>query len=340
MIHWLRNLILVLLSIVGIACPQPETLQSRADFRIRDPYILVDRENGWYYLYSTMTTTDDNSKKHPGVGVRTSRDLQLWNEQKQVLQIPDGYWGEQMLWAPEVHKYRDKYYIFTTLTGGDSLKQIEGRPPIVRRASFVFWSDKPTGPFLPFTDKPHTPENWMALDATLWVEDDVPWMIFCHEWIQVTDGTMELVQMTSDLSSVVGTPTTLFTATEGNWVRSLGKVGSQNREGYVTDGPFLYRTKTGRLLMIWSSFGEQKYAVAVAYSETGKITGPWTQVQEPLFKANGGHGMLFTSLDDKLMLSLHQPNSNSKERLRLFELDDLGERLAITGELPMPESGE
>jgi hypothetical protein len=28
----------------------------------------------------------------------------------------------------------------------------------------------------------------MALDGTLWVEDGVPYMIFCHEWIQITDG--------------------------------------------------------------------------------------------------------------------------------------------------------
>jgi len=39
----------------------------------------------------------------------------------------------------------------------------------------------------------------MAFDGTLWVEEGQPYMIYCHEWVQVEDGTMELVELAPDL---------------------------------------------------------------------------------------------------------------------------------------------
>ena len=50
----------------------------------------------------------------------------------------------------------------------------------------------------------------MALDGTLWVEDGIPYMIYCHEWVQIADGSMELVRLTDDLSAPVGNSLTLF----------------------------------------------------------------------------------------------------------------------------------
>jgi len=100
---------------------------------------------------------------------------------------------------------------------------------------------------------------------------------------------------------------------------------------YVTDGPFLYRTTAGKLLMIWSSFGAGGYATGIAVSASGKVRGPWTQVPEPLFATDGGHGMIFRRFDGQWMLTLHQPNRSPDERARLFELEDTGDlaRLAI-----------
>ncbi|MCG8526162.1 MAG: family 43 glycosylhydrolase, partial [Opitutales bacterium] len=308
----------------------------RSELRIRDPFVVND-DGYTYYMYGSITNEKDG-RRVKGVGVYTSTNLQVWHGPRTVFEIPEGFWGEEAVWAPEVHKYNGKYYLFTTLTSKDKLPEKEGRPLQQKRASQIFVADSPFGPFLPFENKPHTPEDWMALDGTLWVEDDTPYMIFCHEWIQTTDGTMELVELTPDLSATVGEPKTLFTATEGNWVRDLGKVGAEYKgklwEGYVTDGCYLYRTKDDRLLMIWSSFGEQRYAVGMAYSESGLVHGPWKQIQEPLFAADGGHGMIFETFDGKLMLSIHQPNSGA-ERAHFFELEDVGDRLVIKQELGM-----
>ena len=49
--------------------------------------------------------------------------------------------------------------------------------------------------------------------------------------------------------------------------------------------------------MIWSSFSENGYAEAVAFSENGSITGEWKHCENMFSAQNGGHGMIFKDLD-------------------------------------------
>jgi hypothetical protein len=56
----------------------------------------------------------------------------------------------------------------------------------------------------------------------------------------------------------------------------------------------------------------------------------------PLLAIDGGHGMIFKTLDGKLMMAIHQPNSGNIGA-RLFELTDTGESIRIEGEMPMPK---
>jgi hypothetical protein len=169
----------------------------------------------------------------------------------------------------------------------------------------------------------------MTLDGTLWIEDGVPYMVFAHEWVQIKDGTIEMVRLKDDLSATVGEPKRLFNGSDAPWGRASAQYGS-----YVTDAPYLWRTRTGKLLMIWSSFGEGGYTVGIAESESGKLAGPWKQQPTPLFAEDGGHAMIFRSFDGKLMLILHQPNQTGRERARLFELEDTGETLRIRSAFP------
>lgn len=92
----------------------------------------------------------------------------------------------------------------------------------------------------------------MCLDGTLWVENGVPYMIYCHEWVEVMDGEMEIVRLKDDLSEPVGKNIRLFSASAAKWSTGSGN-GPVKTRTYVTDGCFLYRTKTGKLLMIWST---------------------------------------------------------------------------------------
>jgi len=298
----------------------------RADLWIRDPFILPVAETKTYYMVDKMAVPIEGGGTRPGVGVYTSRNREHWKGPKPVFHYPDEFWADKGVWAPEMHRYRNKYYVFATFNSESG-----------KRAVQIVVADSPEGPFKPFANKPHTPEDWLALDGTLWVEDGVPYLVFCHEWVQVKDGTMELLRLKDDLSGVAGKPHTLFRASEAKWVVPM----FFDKNAYVTDGPFLYRTKTGRLLMIWSSFSKgHTYTVGIARSTSGKVAGPWKQIDEPLLSIDGGHGMLFKTFDDRLVMPVHQPNEGGGIRARLFELEDAGDTLRILREIPMQRKKE
>ena len=88
----------------------------------------------------------------------------------------------------------------------------------------------------------------------------------------------------------------------------------------VTDGPFLHRTEDGTLLILWSSFGADGYAMGLARSLSGNVLGPWAQEPQPLWAQDGGHGMIFRAFDGRLFLALHAPNVTPTERAVFHEI--------------------
>lgn len=57
-------------------------------------------------------------------------------------------------------------------------------------------------PFVPLSDGPVTPADWECLDGTLYVAaDGTPYLVFCHEWLQVKDGEMCAMPLTPDLTA-------------------------------------------------------------------------------------------------------------------------------------------
>jgi DNA-binding transcriptional ArsR family regulator len=97
-----------------------------------------------------------------------------------------------------------------------------------------------------------------------------------------------------------------------NEYTEVDKKGSGN---YVTDGPFFY-CENGKNKMIWSSFHEGRYVVLSAELDgiRGKI-----RHNGSLFDFDGGHAMIFNTLDGKRMISLHSPNKAGLERPHFFE---------------------
>jgi hypothetical protein len=92
-------------------------------------------------------------------------------------------------------------------------------------------------------------------------------------------------------------------------------------DSYVTDGPFLWRTIDGGLLLLWSSFGDDgAYRIGAARSESGTVHGPWKQQDKPLYAADGGHGMVFRAFDGRLYLAIHTPNRTPNERLVFVDI--------------------
>ena len=301
------------------------------DINIRDPFILPVADEGVYYMYCTSTVADSNGQPRGGVAAYKSKDLRNWEGPVQVCTIPDNNMLTGTIWAPEVHFYNGKYYLFATINSDIEWRKAEpDHPKYLFRGTQIFHADSPEGPFEAFSPETHTPADWMALDGTLWVENGKPYMVFCHEWVQTDDGTMDVVALEDDLSAPKGSPTRLFNASAAPWAQPICN-DRNNNQCYVTDGCFLYRTKTGKLLMIWSSFTNgNNYAIGIAESTTGSVLGPWRQQEKPLFTTNGGHGMIFKRFDGQPCIVLHQPNSPQKaERARIFEIDDLGTTLNL-----------
>lgn len=292
---------------------------------LSDPAILADSASGMYYMTGT------------GGKLWKSRDLREWQGPYDVAQTDSGSWmgPRPMIWAAELHKYKDKYYYFATFTNRDKKLGTYRGNDLERRASHVLVADRPEGPYRPVEggDSVYLPADKLTLDGTFWVDSDgKPYMVYCWEWLQNWDGTIEKIELRPDLGGSVGEGSILFRASASPWSHELED--GKDRRSKVTDGPYLFRTGTGRLGMIWTSWIDDVYTQGVAYSESGTLDGPWIQSPRPITPLNFGHGMLFRTLDGELLMSVHSHKSVDGHYIRvphLFKADISGDSLRIEG---------
>ena len=290
------------------------------DVHISDPFILADPVTRKYYTYVQFADHDRFPDLPSGGGhffVLESEDLVHWS--KPAVCFEQGtFWADLDYWAPECHIWKGRYYLISSFRAAGTYRRCQ-----------CLVSDSPRGPFSPVRPEPVTPEGWQCLDGTLYVErDETPWMVFCHEWLQVEDGQICAIPLSDDLGERIGPPVILFRASEAPWT------GPVLRGGGVTDGPFLHRLPGGRLIMLWSSFAaDGGYALSYAVSGSGTLKGPWIQQKDPLYAMDGAHAMLFRTFQGQLMMSCHCPNDHMKKRILLFEMEENAESLHIINEV-------
>ena len=289
---------------------------------LSDPFILADANRKMYYMTGT------------GGLMWKSKNLRLWDGPYNVVQTNPSSWmgPKPMIWAAEIHSYIGKYYYFATFTNRAVHIGTYRGNVIERRASHILVSDKPDGPYVPMKDSIYLPANKPTLDGTFWIDKDgKPYMIYCYEWLQNWNGTIEKIELKSDLSGSIGEGKVLFKASDSHWSREKDETGA-DKPNKVTDGPYLFRTATGRLGMIWTSWIYDVYTQGVAYSQSGTLDGPWTQETEPITPPNYGHGMLFQTLDGKWLMSVHSHkdvNGHYKRIPQLFEANLSGDKLLM-----------
>lgn len=271
----------------------------KKDLCIRDPFILKEKDK--YYLYSSYKGPND---KYPSFICYQSDDLEHFEDPVVVFKRPDDFWGTKDFWAPEVHLYRGKYYLFASFKSEDKC-----------RGTQIFEADNPLGPFIPLTKYAITPNDWECLDGTLWIEDNVPYIVFCHEWLQIQNGTICAMRLSDDLKETIGDPITLFKATDAKWVVPFYD------QNYITDGPFLFKDKN-ELCMIWSSYCTHGYAIGLVKSD--RLFGKWKHQDTPLYSDDGGHAMLFND-NSEIKIAFHSPNTpNGEERMVIKHIKELG----------------
>lgn len=293
-----------------------------SDIRLSDPCILADSASHLYYMTGT------------GGKLWVSRDLEMWTGPYNVTQTDAWSWmgNHPAIWAAELHKYKGKYYYFATFTNTDfKIDTVRGNA-IDRRASHILVSDSPFGPYKPMSSPVYLPINKPTLDGTFWIDTDgKPYMVYCGEWLQNWNGTIEKIELKPDLSGSVGEGKVLFRASDSPWSREVEN--GKTKWNKVTDGPYLFRTGTGRLGMIWTSWIGDVYTQGVAYSKSGTLDGPWIQEKKPITPPNFGHGMLFKDFNGRWLMSVHSHErlaSGEYKRIpHLFEVDLTGNKLKL-----------
>ncbi|GIF23049.1 glycosyl hydrolase family 43 [Paractinoplanes tereljensis] len=303
---------------------------------MRDPFIL-EASPGKFVLYGT---TDPNLWGGPATGFDCfiSDDLESWDGPLPAFRPPAGFWADTQFWAPEVVGRDGRFFMFATFASAD--------PQAGPRGIQVLVADEATGPFAPWSDGPVTPRDVPCLDGTLHLDDDgTPWLVYSRgaEGIPggepgISDGEMYALRLSADLRAPVGSPALLFRASAAAWSKPLWfppgveppEQLNLGKDPLFTDGPYLVRSAGGSLQMLWSSFGDEGYAMGVAKSASGTVAGPWSQRDEPLWARNGGHGMIFTDSRGVSRLVFHWPNDTPSERVKLVPVEITDDDIRIS----------
>ncbi|MDE6722058.1 MAG: family 43 glycosylhydrolase [Bacteroidaceae bacterium] len=289
----------------------------RGDISLSDPFVMTDAKTQKYYMTGT------------GGQMWTSPDLEVWTGPQKVIQTDYSAWmgASPQVWASEIYALDGKYYNLSTFTNDAVTIDENGHS---RRAVHILSSNQPAGLYrlIPNGDAIYLSAEKSTLDGTLFIDTDgTRYLIYCHEWIQNGNGTVEAIRLKDDMSGTEDEPTILFRAHDATW-----------NTGDVTDGPFVFRTQTGQLGMLWTSWHGDRYVQGVAYSTTGSLMGAWRQEALPVTPDNYGHGMLFRTLEGQLLMSIHSHRNIDlgkqwfERHPTFFVCDDSGDKLRVVME--------
>ena len=285
------------------------------EITMRDPYILP--YEGAYYLYGTVGADRGETSLY----VYRSTDMENWEEPVTIFTLTPEFWGVQDLWAPEVHIYNSKFYLFFSVKGENGL-----------RGTQIAVCDTPDGTFVPVVDHAATPLDQSCIDGTLYIENGTPYMVYSHDWPDTYFeegnyylGEIYAVEMNADLTEAVGEPFLLFTGLDAplsaNAPTPCEWMGKSSIR-YGTDGPFMTRLSDGRLLLAWSPIPALNYVVLGAVSDSGSIHGTWRHLDQPIFDNNGGHPMFFDDFDGKKKMAIHWPEVWADEHPLVLDVEE------------------
>jgi hypothetical protein len=89
---------------VPVESPHPVRL---SEVRLRDCCVWPDTNTQMYYLVSSTDRRGTNGR--PAVIEYTSKDLETWAGPRVIFEIPEDFWAQRGIWAPELHAYRGNF---------------------------------------------------------------------------------------------------------------------------------------------------------------------------------------------------------------------------------------
>lgn len=275
------------------------------EIEIRDPFILT--ENGKYYLIGT--TGSDPWERGSDFSLYVSDDLENFEFLK-TLVSPDLFDGYTQLWAPELHRYCDRYYIIVSALRKDC-----------KRGSIILVSDSIDGDYIFLTGKYITPENWTCLDATLFVYREKPYLCFSNEWVDTVngdgDGSLYVAELSHDLKKIVGEPVKIVSGKNSGVAVEMEKPDGSGT-GWVAEGPYLLY-ENGKIILYWSTYTEKGYCILKSVSE--KIFGKY-EFAGYVYLDDGGHSMVFIDNQGDKKIIFHKPNVTPNERAVCYKIEE------------------
>ena len=262
--------------------------RSLEEIYVRDPYIIF--EDDTYYLIGTTYRLNFNDSY--GVLMYKSKDLKTFSGPYMILEKSKLNVEYKDFWAPEIHKYKDKYLLLVTLT-----------PKGFKRGTYLFASDSIMGEYKMCSRV--TEPNASSLDGTFLEENGKLYITYCYGYEETNDdGKIARVELKEDLSGIdYSTKVDLFRA-------SANPYRLTKKRQKVTDGPFYFK-HNNELYLLWATNDKnEKYIQLVAKSDNGSILGNFTQLG-PIYTNDGGHGMIFKNKEGRNCLILHVPNKRT-----------------------------
>jgi beta-xylosidase len=252
-----------------------------------DPTIFM--EKGVYYLYGT------GSKD--GFLEYRSTDLHHWigpigNRGGHALLKGDSF-GTQGFWAPQIFKYRGKYYMAYTAD-----EQIA-----------IATSDSPLGPFVQ-KNKKKVSGSGKQIDPFVFEDTDGNLYLY---YVRLQDGNRIFVaRLKPDLSDIDLATVKECLHAELPWENTdLSKWP-------VSEGPTVLK-HAGLYYLFYTANDFRSIDYAVGYAASTSPYGPWTKMQDsPLISrkntgANGtGHGDFLQDAKGNLYYVFHTHNSNTR----------------------------
>lgn len=253
----MKNLVIIFISFLAISLQAqtyknpiltPGTYGGNNIGTLADPFVLKD-DDGMYYMYVTGA----------GYPCFSSKDLVNWKFEGRVFPKKNRKWAERHFWAPEVTKYKDKYYLHYSASRQDNIKKVG-----------VAVSDSPTGPFTDVDDKPLLDfGDRGAIDSHVFADDNGRTYMY---YTYALDSAPELdgikisevwvVEVAPDLSKVISEPKMLFYPQQ-EWEFK------PNKKMYWNEGPFMVKHKGTYYLMYSANcFCNETYALGYATSKS------------------------------------------------------------------------
>lgn len=293
-----------------------------------DPFV-VQRE-GSYYLFGTNAPNE-------GFRCSVSDDLVHWEEKGWAYRETADSWAKSHYWAPEVKRYRGKFYMTYSAMNKAS------DPPRLLIALAV--SDNPEGPYRDL-HAPWFDFGYSAIDGHIFVDDDgKPYLYFSGNGVQdgYSFGTMYGVALADDLSKPVGEPMKLMEADQP-WEKV------RYAENRCNEGAFVLKHGS-RYYMTYSANHTCYPHYGVGYATADRPLGPWTKASEnPIAATNldigvsgPGHNCITTSPDASEMFIVYHTHADAQKPSgdRVVNIDRIGfdesGRLKIKGPTRSPQ---